>query len=346
MSPLETSPIRYHQLCITDPTRLCFLDDVYLCICGENHSRVECFNSDDQLDLCELCRGNGRCLQGDPRQFADFVCLCPSCHSGDQCQFNTKSFSLTLDQLFSPDLLSNQRQTLSISLLIFLPLLGLLLSIPSNFFSFAALRRRSCLRQGVGHYLLAMSLVNQLSLALLAARLIHLSVIIPISRSSSLIDDLFCKLLNYLLICLTRSSRWLSSFVALERVYSVVFFNRQWFKQPHIARSLMFWTLVLILLSASYELVFVKSFTGVKDGNSATCVIEYPSSQQLMWISLHQFISVSHFLFPLLISLCSTMTIMGIVVKNKMNIRTTKHGKCRLFCYSKSSATSTCSFSV
>ena len=101
----DSFPIRYHHMCITNRTRLCFRDDQYLCICVDNHTRVECFNYDDQLDRYELCRANGRCLQGDSGQSNDFVCLCPACHSGRQCQFNTKSFSFTLDQLFSPDLL-------------------------------------------------------------------------------------------------------------------------------------------------------------------------------------------------------------------------------------------------
>ena len=292
---------------------------------------MECFLYDDQLDRCSSCRSNGRCLKGDSSSSNDFVCLCPECHSGRQCQFNTKSFSFTLDQLFSTDLLSVDRRR-AISLSIFFPLLGFVVSIPSNLFSFVTLRRRSCLRQGVGNYLLAISVTNQLSLALLTARLIHLTVIIAISRSSPGVDHLFCKLLNYLLTCVTRLSPWLSSFVALERVYSVVFFNRRWFKQPHIARSLMFCIVGLILLSASYELVFVKSLISTENGNSAMCVIEYPSSRRSMWIFIHQLVSASHFLLPLVINLCSTVTIMRIVIKNKMNIRVAVHCEF-LFCF-------------
>ena len=38
----DASSIRYHRICITNPTRLCFRDDPYLCICADNHTRVEC----------------------------------------------------------------------------------------------------------------------------------------------------------------------------------------------------------------------------------------------------------------------------------------------------------------
>ena len=174
VSSEDSSPIRYHHICISNPTRLCFRDDFYLCICTDNHTRVECFNYDDQLDRCELCRANGRCLHGDSGQSNDFVWVCPTCYSGRQYQFNTKSFSFTLDQLFSADLLSDELRTLTISLLIFFSLFTFALGLLNNLFSMITLRRRSCLRYGVGHYLLAMSLINQLSLALLVARLLHL----------------------------------------------------------------------------------------------------------------------------------------------------------------------------
>jgi 7 transmembrane receptor (rhodopsin family) len=224
-------------------------------------------------------------------------------------------------------LLSAARGKTTLSLLIFFPLFAFVLGLPNNLFSLITLRRQSCLRQGVGHYLLWMSIINQLSLALLTARLIHIMVIITMSRSSQLVDDLFCKLLSYLLTCLTRLSSWLPAFVALERVYTTIFLSKHWFKQPRIARSLMLLTFALVFLSAVDELVFVKSFTSIEDANSTMCVIEYPSRRRSMWISIHQVVAVSHFLLPLVINLCSTLTIMSIIIKNKMNIRGTE--KCK-----------------
>ena len=171
----ESSLIRYHHHCRKNADLLCFRDDVYLCICMENHTRVECFRYDDQLDRCPYCLPNGRCLQGDRRQSNDFVCLCTLCYFGEQCQFNTKSFSFTLDQLFSPDLFFNQRQ-MTISLLIFFSPFPFVWALPTNLSSLITFRRRRCLRQVTGHYLLWMSVVNQLNLAFFVARLIHLIV--------------------------------------------------------------------------------------------------------------------------------------------------------------------------
>ena len=195
---LVSSPIEYHHLCIAHPTRLCFRDDIYLCLCEGNHSRVECFLYDDQLDRCSHCLNNGRCLKGDPHQSSDLLCLCPECHSGQQCQFNTKSFvSLWINfssAIFSP--INDQQRFLSSfsSLFYFSSWLS-----PNNLFSFLTLRRRPCLRHGVGHYLLWMSVINQINLAFFVLRLIHLTVKISDQSPSLMWDDLFCKSLNYLL---------------------------------------------------------------------------------------------------------------------------------------------------
>ena len=327
---IGSSPIQYHQICIRNRTLLCFRDNFYLCICGENHTRVECLLYDEQLDRCSHCLSGGRCLKGNPHRSNDFICLCSSCHSGRQCQFSTKSFSFTLDQLFSPDLLSARKQT-TVSLLLFFSLLFFVLAVPHNFFAFITLRRPSCLRNGIGHYLLWMSVIDQVGVALLAARLIHLSVIMTMFQSSPMVDDLFCKLLSYFLTCTTRFNSWLSSFIALERVYTTVFLNKKWFKQPHVACCLMLMTFGLILLSAAYELIFVKSFSSVEDEHSVMCVIEYPPTHRSMSASVHQMVSIISFLFPLLINLCSTVTIMSIVIKNKMNICVNKNGTLLLY---------------
>ena len=258
---------------------------------------MECFNYDDQLDRCEHCLAGERCLKGDPRLANDFLCLCFECHDGYRCQFNTQAFSFTLDQLFSPGLLSDRGER-TLSLLFFVVLFGLLLALPSNLSSLITVRRRSCLYQGVGHYLLTLSVTNQLSLALLVALLIHLGMaIFHFRSSSSLIDDLFCKLLNYLLTSFTRLSSWLPSFVALERVYSTVFFNKHSFNQPHVARSEIF-SFAVILLSGSYELVFYKYLINIDNEKSAMYVIEYPPNRRSMWIFIHQIVSVCIFSFP------------------------------------------------
>ena len=104
-----------------------------------SHPNEEChplMNNRSQF----LCLCNGRCLRGDPQRSKEFLCLCPSCHLGERCQFNTQSFVFTLAQLFSPDLFST-RQATTPSLLIFFSLLLFCLGLLNNLFFFVTIRR-------------------------------------------------------------------------------------------------------------------------------------------------------------------------------------------------------------
>jgi hypothetical protein len=316
------SPIKYHYLCRNNTNLFCFRDGFYLCICDENHSRVECFLYDSTLDQCSQCLAGGRCLTGDRLRPNNFICLCPPCHSGTNCQFNSNSFAFTLDQLFFTDLISiNQKPT--VRLLIIISVLLFLLAIPNNLFSIVTFRRRNCLCNGIGQYLLYMSVINQLNLGLLASRLIHLAINITGLHSHPLINHYLCKILSYLLTSSSRMVYWLSSLVAIERVYMTLFLNGRWLRKPYIARRLIVFTVISILISDIHELIFVKSLFGINDGKGGMCVIEFPINYRSTWLLFHLILSIMNSILPLLINICCTITISCIVLKKKMNTRKT-----------------------
>ena len=71
---------------------------------------------------------------------------------------------------------------------------------------FVTLRCRPCLRHGFVHYLFWMRVINRLSLTLLLACLLHVTLnVTSIFSHSSMISDPLCKSLNYLL----SSSSWM-----------------------------------------------------------------------------------------------------------------------------------------
>ena len=297
-----------------------------MCLCGENHTRVECFLYDDGLDRCSYCLSGGRCLKGDLHLSNDFVCLCPSCYSGRQCQFNTKSFSFTLDQLFSPDLVSIGRQRRTISLVIFFSLFLFFFALLNNLFSFFTFRRSSCLRFGVGHYLLWMSVVNQVSITLLVVRLVHLVVNITGTLSfSSSTNDRLCKSLNYFLSSSTRLVYWLTSLISIERVYTTIFLRGHWLKQPRIARRLIFFVFITVLITDLYELFFYESFAAGFDHHGSLCVLQISPRDRSLWMTTHLLFLILHSLLPLLINVVSTITICLIVIKKKINTHPGNH---------------------
>lgn len=314
----DSSAIRYHQICINNTRLRCFRDTSYLCICNDNHTRVECFLYDDTLDRCSRCLAGGRCLQNNSTQSNDFLCLCPSCHAGHQCQFNSESFTIVLDQLFYTDLTSSANESI-VLLLITGPLLAFVLAIPNNLFAFVTMNRRRCLRTGIGQYLLYMSVINQINLGFLATRLIHSAIKITGISSSSTGNDLLCKLFHYFLISSSRIVYWLSSFIAIERVYMTIFLNGRWLKKPHIARRLIALSIVGVFVTGAYETVFIGSFTDSYNRDRTMCVSAFPKNHRLTWRVVHVLVSILHSILPFLINLCSTITISAIVVQKRMN---------------------------
>ena len=310
----DVSPIRYHHMCSNNSNVLCFRDRIYLCVCADNRTRVECFRYDDQLDQCphSHCRSGGRCLRGDHSRPNDFLCLCP------HCQFTSQSFTFTLDQVFYSDLASQNKHK-TMAFLILLSLLGFLLAIPNNLFSFVTFRRRFCLHNGIGYYLLCLSVINQINLGSFLARIIHIIINITTSRSPSIWNNILCKLLNYSLSTSSRMVYWLTSLIAIERVYMTLVVNGQWLKQPHIARRLIVFSIVSILITHVYELSFYDSFFDITVGQGSICIFEFPLVHRSRWMAFHQLIFVSNSLLPFLINLCSTITISAVVIKNKMN---------------------------
>ena len=314
----DSSPIQYHQICIRNSHLICFRNGFFLCICDDNHTRVECFLYDDTLDRCSHCLSPGRCLKKDSTEPNEFICLCPACHSGHQCQFNSESFTFTLDQLFYTDLTSAGKET-TIQLLIMGSLVAFILSIPNNLFAFVTLNRKRCLRTGIGQYLLYMSVINQISLGFLATRLIHLAVKSIAMSSSSTGNGILCKLFHYLLISSSRTVYWLSSLIAIERLYMTLFLNGRWLKKPHIARRLIALSVVGVFVTGVYESLFITSFTDVYKKYGAMCVSAFPIYHRATWRIVHLLVSIFNSVLPFLINLCCTIAISVIVVKNRTN---------------------------
>lgn len=310
---------------------LCFRDDHYLCVCVDNHTRVECFIYDYQLDRCSHCLHDGRCLRGEISRSDDFVCLCSSCYSGGQCQFSSKAFTFTLDQIFYTDLTISHQSKKTVVLLILFSLLSFFFAIPNNLFLFVTFRQKSCLRNGIGHYLLTLSMISQFNLTLFVARLTHLSLNITNQSSSSTINTILCKLFNYFLVSSSRMVYWLSTLIAIERVYMTLILNGQWLKQPRIARRLILLTIVVILFTTIYEFLFYRSLSIVSTTKRAMCILQFPHDHQSQWITVHFFIPTLHSVVPFLVNLCSTIIICAMVVKKKMNTQRTQRSRAMNF---------------
>ena len=314
-----SSPIEFHRFCSNESEILCFRSDFYLCICSESRHHAECFRYNENSDRCSFCLAGGRCLRGDSTRPDDFICLCPSCHSGRRCQFNSNSFAFTLDQLLHLDLISDENFVVTSILLVFV-LLTFLLGLLNNVFCFLTFKRRVCLRHGVAHYLLFLSPINQLNLGLFVLRLCHLIWISKTQNSNFILNEIFCRSLNFLFISTNRLVYWFSSLIAIERIYITLVFNGRWFKNLRNPRRLIFVTISMVFLSNFYQIFFFKFFNDFDRKGSSICIFEYPHFQRNFWAKFHLFVTIVHWLIPFLINFSATFTICFVVLRKKKQI--------------------------
>ena len=163
-----------------------------------------------------------------------------------------------------------------------------------------------------------MSIVNQINLTILVIRFVHLVMNIANPYSHILLDNMICKLSSYFLTSTTRIIYWLSSLIAIERIYVTLFLNGRWLKKPRIARCLILVTIITVLLVTGYELHFMQSQVSSDDGTHSMCVFNFPVKYSY-WKEHHKIVSIINPLIPFLINLCCTIGIIYIVTKKKMN---------------------------
>ena len=318
---LEITPFQYHKLCQNNQSLICFYDHQYMCFCDLFHTRTNCFGYDHTTDQCSRCLSGGRCIKGNPNKPDDHVCLCPTCYSGRFCEFSSLSFAFTLDQLFTADLLSNNLvvRNLSFSLIICSSWLLFLIGFLNNLCSFNTLKRPKCQESGAGIYLLVISVVNQLSLTLLAARVTHMAVNITSFRLFPKMDTLFCAIFSYLSLSSNRIVYWLLTLVSIERAYTTLTINGNWFKKPFIGKLLTICTISTILIISTYECAFLKSYPEINNVKGSICVIEFPAYNSF-WFMLHRTVMMMHTTIPFIINLICVIIIIWVVVRKKMNL--------------------------
>lgn len=221
-SIVEASSIRYHQLCISDRSRLCFRDDVYLCLCIQDHQRVECFRlrwrSRSMWPLS--CRWT---LSPGKSSSIEWFSLSQLFGSFDAAmELNTKLFSLTVYDTFpsdriSLDLFLNHKHRKNSLLILFLLSACFLRKVsfhPSIFFVYLGFS------YGVSDYRLSINHINQLFLWLLPCPL-WASTIFGVAQP--LHNPEYCTSFNSLLFFCTV---WIAGFYEL-------FFSKSYPSRDH-----------------------------------------------------------------------------------------------------------------
>jgi hypothetical protein len=163
-----------------------------------------------------------------------------------------------------------------------------------------------------------MSIANQLNLGLFVARLIHLSVKISALSAPMPVDGFLCKSFHYLLISSSRFVYWLSTWIAIERLYMTVVIRGGRLNNPRTVRQLIGIILMLVMGSGIYEARFMEFLPAQAPGSASMCIMRFSTNTRRLWTRIHLCVSIMHTAVPLLINMGCTMAISILVVQKKI----------------------------
>lgn len=251
------------------------------------HYRVNCFMFGSHLEHCGECLSRGKCLQGDPKNPNEFICVCPSCHKGHRCEFSFESFGFTIDSLLVND--SKKVKILYLSIVGLLFIIGLF----NNFCSFITFQRSSPRKFGVGNYLFIITFLNQAALLCLLCKFIQITFGISNVR--------FCKAFSYLLSVFTRSIYWLTSCVTIDRFLLILFPTSLTLKNSRLAIGVSLTIFIIVSVMHVHEIIH---YTMIRHfpTDSPVCVTNFNTNS----LSIYNRIStLIHYLFPFSIQVIS-----------------------------------------
>ncbi len=241
------------------------MDESYLCICEGNHSRAECFDYDHNLDQCSSCLSGGQCLKED-RWRSDFLCLCPRCYYGNLCQFSIEGISFTLDSLIV-QINFVLRIIYSIFSLVIFVIGGV-----TNYASITTFKRPNLRKSSIGIYMIILSIISQYSLFSFMMKIILILF-------DSLMNNISCKIISYMLSVSIRCSFWLTSCIAVERVCYVLFPYDTRLKKPRIATIITLIIFIVVSIMHVHELIFYMKI--VDQNGQPACVVNFPLKMRI-----------------------------------------------------------------
>ncbi len=239
------------------------------------------------LEHCDKCFSRGKCLQGDPKNPNEFICLCPSCHKGHQCEFSFESFGFTIDSLLVND--SKKVKILYLSIVCLIFIIGLF----NNFCSLITFKRSIPRKFGVGNYLFIVTFLNQAALLCLFCKFIQITFGIS--------DVGFCKAFSYLLSVFTRSTYWLTSCVTIDRFLLILFPTSLALKNSRLAIGVSCAVLIIVSVMHVHEIIH---YTMIQQFSTdlSICVTNF----NIHFVSIYNRIStLIHYLCPFSIQVIS-----------------------------------------
>ena len=215
----------YHLPCQRESSNLsCFHDEVHLCLCYKfgQQRLANCFEFNHQMTFdCfnqSVCKNGGQCLQDNPDCPTKFICICPSCFYGRQCQFSTSGFGLSLDAILGYHILphiSLTAQSTIIQISAAMTIIFVIIGLINSSLCIITFKSKSIRQVGCGLYLLGSSITTLFTMILFGLKywILILTQMTTISNRSFL--SFQCYSTDFLLRTCLYMDQWLNACVAI-----------------------------------------------------------------------------------------------------------------------------------
>ena len=237
----------------------------------------------------------------------DFTCVCPTCTTGDRCEYSPEQFSISLEYLF-------EKTGWGLYHFLF-PGLFLLLALVFNGLCFVTFLLPRARRTGTGVYLLIDCIINQLIFLTLFLRILYL-YLIDRMVIRAITHRILCRALPYLMFSLYYTSLWLMAFVSVERAIAATLpgYYLSWGK-PRFAAILSAFTLVLVKVSMFPQ---VTQYKVVPQTNPIyhSCIRQLESNEQYYT----HYMPLLHQISPFLVNLIAALVIIIAISRSKATI--------------------------
>ncbi|CAF2223220.1 unnamed protein product [Rotaria magnacalcarata] len=301
----------YHIPCQTNFDLNCFIDETYLCLCTNDH-HANCVKFDRHKNLecpsTNYCTNGAQCRQDHPNCPSTVICVCNECFFGSQCQFYSKGFGLTLDEILGYEIKRNIflfDQPFSVKLSALITMIMFTIGTINGIFSIITFKNKTSQAVGCGMYLLASSITSLMIVILFTLKFWFLIFSYIDSFAQRLILYSNCMLIEPLLKILLYIDNWLNGCVAAERAFAVfkgVYFDKK------TSRKLAKWVIIFMIIINVILLIPQLSYLHLFDDEKEErtwCVILYSSSLHIY----NSFIIFFHFFTPFFINLFSAIFI-------------------------------------
>jgi hypothetical protein len=306
----------YHLPCQQQVNLTCFHDDAdFICLCTHDR-RANCFTFDHRMKYsCHgfdyLCENGGRCFQDHTTCPSTTWCACPGCFFGHRCQFSSKGFDFSLEDILGYQIkpfTSFEKQRIVVKISVAVTVVIFLAGLINGILSIITFQAKRPQQTGSMIYLLVASVISILLGILFTLKFIVLLLI----QMGTIVNHIFlvvqCISLDFILKILIQMNDWLYACVTTERAFASIRVHFDQKRSKRVAKWMIFLLFLFIVGTSIHEPIHRRLLDDVIE-ERRWCIIQYSTEKASLFISYTTIMNIIHFSIPFSANIISALVI-------------------------------------